>query len=68
MCLGVEHVPVGPLSREQTELARLAASTSNHGDTKPGESERQGDIMHCRVYSITLATKITYLYSRTCRF
>ncbi len=43
MCLGVEHVPVGPLTREQTELARLAASTSSHGDTKPGESEKQGE-------------------------
>ncbi len=33
MCLGVDHVPVGPLTKDQMELAKLAATQTNHDNT-----------------------------------
>ena len=41
VCLGVDHVPVGPLTKEQTELAKLAATQSNHADRKTESNERK---------------------------
>lgn len=41
VCLGVDHVPVGPLTREQLELARLAAVQNN--EQKPQYDESSTD-------------------------
>ena len=34
VCLGVEHIPVGPLTRDQRELAKLAATQAKGQEHK----------------------------------
>lgn len=34
ICLGIEHVPVGYLTREQREAAKIAASQSKEKDVQ----------------------------------
>ena len=34
MCLGLEHVPVGPLTQKQKELAVLAAQNNDEKEKK----------------------------------
>ena len=39
LCLGVEHVPVGPLTPQQRELCRLAAAGNHHKSTTATSAE-----------------------------